>query len=180
MQAMKYNREGLIGNFFFSHIMHYNYEKYWKMRDCVVEDSPHTCKLIRMIYLLRIKKMEAENSASFGTAMGKGAYFASWPVLPHGLTGSFISHTAKFGNNCTIMQNVIVGSSKKEAPTIGDNVLIGAGAIVIGGITIGSNVHIGAGCVVTENIPDNCTVVMHKPRIIVRNAVEQQHEEWVF
>jgi serine O-acetyltransferase len=45
-------------------------------------------------------------------------------------------------------------------------VFIGAGAKIIGNIKIGNNVRIGASCVVVEDIPDNCTVVMHKPRII--------------
>jgi serine O-acetyltransferase len=51
-------------------------------------------------------------------------------------------------------------------PIIGNNVFIGAGAKIIGNIKIGNNVRIGASCVVVEDIPDNCTVVMHKPRII--------------
>lgn len=180
MQVMKYNREGLLGGFFFSRIMHYDYEKYWKMRDCVVEDKPHKNRITRMIYLIRLKKTEAKNAASFGTAMGKGARFETRPILPHGLTCSFISHTAVIGKNCTIMQNVIIGSSKKAAPRIGDNVIIGAGAVIIGGVKIGNNVHIGAGCVVAEDIPDNCTVVMQKPRIIRREEAEQKHEGWVF
>lgn len=57
------------------------------------------------------------------------------------------------------------------APQIGNNVFIGAGAKLIGKIKIGNNVKIGAGCVVVTDIPDNATVVMHKPRIIIK---EQQ------
>ena len=53
---------------------------------------------------------------------------------------------------------------KSGAPVIGDNVYIGAGAKIIGGVRIGNNVRIGAGCVVVEDVPDNCTVVMPKPR----------------
>ena len=177
---MKYNRNGLFGKIFFSSTMKYDYAKYWKMRDSVVENVPKKNKLIRMIYLLKIKKMEAANAASYGTAMGAGAHFKSHPVMPHGLTGSFISHSAVIGENCTIMQNVIIGSSKKAAPTIGDNCIIGAGAIIIGGIKIGNNVRIGAGCVVAKDIPDNCTVVMQEPRIIQRNNDEKKDEGWVF
>lgn len=55
------------------------------------------------------------------------------------------------------------------APEIGDNCYIGAGAKIIGNIVIGDNVKIGANCVVVEDIPDNCTVVLEKPRIIRRN-----------
>lgn len=72
------------------------------------------------------------------------------------------------------MQHVTIGSNfinKKEnggAPIIGDNVFIGAGAKIIGKIKIGNNVNIGAGCIVVTDIPDNVTVVMNKPRIILK------------
>ena len=59
---------------------------------------------------------------------------------------------------------ILLGGGK--GPIIGDNVFIGAGAKIIGNVKIGNNVKIGAGSVVVEDIPDNCTVVMHKPRII--------------
>lgn len=55
---------------------------------------------------------------------------------------------------------------RNGTPTIGDNVYIGAGAIIIGGITVGDNVKIGAGATVVSDIPANCTVVCHKARII--------------
>lgn len=72
------------------------------------------------------------------------------------------------------MQHVTIGSdtiTKEEnggAPTIKNNVFIGAGAKIIGNITIGNNVKIGAGCIVVTDIPDNAVVVMHKPRIIIK------------
>ena len=60
-----------------------------------------------------------------------------------------------------------MNNSKGEgAPTIGNNCYIGAGAKIIGGITVGNNCRIGANAVVTENVPDNCTVVSSKIRII--------------
>ena len=52
----------------------------------------------------------------------------------------------------------------------GDNRLKGAGAKIIGNVKIGNNVRIGANCCVTVDVPDNATVVMDKPRIIIRNA----------
>ena len=55
------------------------------------------------------------------------------------------------------------------APTIGDNCYIGAGAKIVGKIHVGNNVKIGTNCVVFEDIPDNSTVVLSKPRIIVKN-----------
>ncbi len=179
---MKYNREGFFGKIFYGMTMKYNHEKYWKMRQCVVENTPKKNKLTRMWYLVKLKKMEAANAASFGTAMGAGAHFKTVPILPHGLTGSFISHSAEIGENCVIMQNVIIGSSKKQAPKIGDNCIIGAGAIIIGGVTIGNNVHVGAGCVVVKDVPDDCTIVSATPRIIPHDKSKQMSEGggWIF
>ena len=87
-------------------------------------------------------------------------------TLPHGLHGIFISRYAKIGENCRIYQNVTIGEVNKKAPVIGDNCLIGAGAVIIGGVKIGSNVKVGAGAVVSTDIPDGCTVVSQPVRII--------------
>lgn len=87
--------------------------------------------------------------------------------------GVFISHGAVIGENCTIFHQVTIGSKTLRdsrrfgSPVIGNNVYIGAGAKIIGHCIIGNHVRIGAGCVVTVDIPDDVTVVMEKPRIIV-------------
>lgn len=92
--------------------------------------------------------------------------------MPHGLYGVFISKDAVIGENCVIFHQVTIGSNSIEgsehygAPKIGNNVYIGAGAKIIGGITIGDNVNIGANCIVFSDIPSNSTVVMNAPRII--------------
>ena len=97
-------------------------------------------------------------------------------TFPHGFFGIFISCGAKIGANCTIFQQVTIGSNtlpntkNPGAPVIGDNVYIGAGAKIIGGVTIGNNVRIGANCVVTHDIPDNATVVLPAPRVIQREG----------
>ena len=119
------------------------------------------------VYLTRIKKMDSYHNASLGTHIGfRCAHFSSKPNLPHGLNGIIVSKNANIGVHCTIFHQVTIGEGKDGAPTIGNNVFIGAGAKLIGNIKVGDNVNIGAGCVVTEDIPDNCTVVMDKPRII--------------
>lgn len=61
------------------------------------------------------------------------------------------------------------------APTIGDNVYIGPGAKIFGAIHIGNNVRIGANCVVFEDVPDNATVVLPKPRIIIKSSDYQYY-----
>jgi serine O-acetyltransferase len=85
--------------------------------------------------------------------------------LPHHY-GIIISSHAKIGKNCTIFQQVTIGdshsrNSPNEASTIiiGNDVLIGAGAKILGNVVIGDNVRIGANAVVISNIPSNCTAV---------------------
>ena len=95
------------------------------------------------------------------------ARFASRPHLPHGLNGIIVSNDAIIGQNCTLYHQVTIGNGKNGAPIIGDNVLIGAGAKIIGRVNIGNNVKVGAGCIVTIDVPDNATIVMNKPRIIM-------------
>ncbi len=101
-----------------------------------------------------------------GGYIGPDTVFNDIPMLPHGLHGIFVSRFAVIGKNCCIYQNVTIGEVNRKAPAIGNNCLIGAGAIIIGDIRIGNNVKIGAGAVVTSNIPDNCTVVSQPARII--------------
>lgn len=75
------------------------------------------------------------------------------------------------GENCEVFQNVTIGSNRKEKdgrfmPIIGDNVSIGAGAVVVGAITIGNNVKIGANSYVDKDIPDNVVVAGAPAKII--------------
>lgn len=85
-------------------------------------------------------------------------------MVVHG-AGTVIGGGCVIGRNFTIYQNATIGFNN-GFPHIGDNVLVGAGAIVIGPVTIGNNAKIGAGAVVVTNIPDNCTVVGSKARIV--------------
>ena len=86
--------------------------------------------------------------------------------IDHG-TGVVIGETAIIKDNCVIYHNVTLGSkvntNKKRHPTIGNNVVIGTGSIILGDIKIGDNVKIGAGSIILKDIPDNQTVVgLHK------------------
>lgn len=112
--------------------------------------------------------MDAFNNASLGTHIGYGASFKNTPCFPHGIRGIFVSHNASIGKNAVIFHHVTIGEGRGGAPEIGDNCYIGAGAKIIGNIKIGNNVKIGAGCVVAIDIPDDCTVVTEKPRIIIK------------
>lgn len=151
-------------------IQHYNPERYWRYREIVVNPLSKVPKIIKLFMLLYIKRSDAYNNASMGTDLNQGAYFASRPELPHGLNGIIIHMGARFGKNCVIYQQVTVGGVRYQRPTFGDNVVIGAGAKILGGVHIGDNVRIGANTVITKDVPSNCTVVGSSMRIINHDA----------
>lgn len=97
-----------------------------------------------------------------GIEIHPGATIGKKCFIDHGM-GIVIGETTVIGDNVTIFQGVTLGGTGKERgkrhPTIGNNVVISAGAKVLGSITIGDNVIIGAGAVVIDSVPDNCTVV---------------------
>ena len=104
-----------------------------------------------------------------GATIGKGFF------IDHG-SGVIIGETAIVGDNVTMYQGVTLGGTGKETgkrhPTIGDNVMISAGAKIIGSFTVGENSKIGAGSVVLEEVPPNCTVVGVPGRIVKRDNVK--------
>lgn len=105
-----------------------------------------------------------------GGYIGNGAWFGGEPLLPHGLRGVYISRYARIGAGCRIYQNVTIGEVDGKAPRVGDCCLIGAGAILVGGIQVGDHVKIGAGAVVHTDIPSYATVVAQPARIILREG----------
>lgn len=97
-----------------------------------------------------------------GVEIHPGAKIGPGFFIDHGM-GVVIGETAEIGENVTIYQDVTLGGTGTERgkrhPTIGDNVVIGAGAKVLGNIRIGDNVKVGAGSVVVHSVPNNSTVV---------------------
>lgn len=112
-----------------------------------------------------------------GGYIGKGAKMDGIPSLPHGLHGIYISRYASIGSDCRIYQNVTIGEVNRKAPRVGNCCLIGAGATVVGDIQIGNNVRIGAGAVVSFDVPDNCTVVSPKARLLDRKSEGREEHE---
>lgn len=92
---------------------------------------------------------------------------------------SMVIDAAKVGKNLWINQNVTIGWGRGGQPIIGDNVRIGTGAIVIGGITIGNNVNIGANAIVVNDVPDNCTVCSSKAQIVKFHSSPTQNAQMI-
>lgn len=109
-----------------------------------------------------------------GATIGKGLF------IDHG-HGVVIGETAIIGDNVTLYQGVTLGGTGKEQgkrhPTIGNNVMISAGAKVIGSFTIGENSKIGAGSVVLSEVPPNSTVVGVPGRVVKRDNVKIPRED---
>ncbi len=107
-----------------------------------------------------------------GIEIHPGAQIGDGLFIDHG-NGVIIGETTIIGNNVTLYQGVTLGGTGKEHgkrhPTIADNVMISAGAKVLGSFTVGENSKIGAGSVVLEEVPPNCTVVGVPGRVVKRD-----------
>ena len=109
-----------------------------------------------------------------GIEIHPGATIGRGLVIDHG-SGVVIGETAEIGDNCTLYQGVTLGGTGKDTgkrhPTLGNNVMVGAGAKVLGPFRIGDNAKIAAGAVVLEEIPANATAVGIPARVVRRDGV---------
>jgi serine O-acetyltransferase len=109
-----------------------------------------------------------------GIEIHPGAKIGQGFFIDHG-TGVVIGETAEVGDNVTLYQGVTLGGTGKEKgkrhPTIGNNVVIGAGAKVLGSFKVGDNVKIGAGSVVNKPVPSDTTVVGVPGRIVLHHGI---------
>lgn len=110
-----------------------------------------------------------------GIEIHPGAQIGQSVFIDHGM-GVVIGETAVIGDYALIYQGVTLGGTGKESgkrhPTLGENVVVGAGAKVLGNICIGDNVRIGAGSVVLRDVPSDCTVVGVPGRVVHRSGVK--------
>ena len=107
-----------------------------------------------------------------GAQIGKGLF------IDHGM-GVVIGETAQIGDNCTLYQGVTLGGTGKDQgkrhPTLGDNVLVGAGAKVLGPFTVGDNARVAAGAVVLNAVPPNATAVGVPARVVRIDGKRVEH-----
>ena len=130
------------------------------------------CKPIRLFYqiLFHFSKKKRMIELSAATEIGEGLYFGH----PYCIT---VNRNAKIGRNCNIHKGVTIGQEnrgkRKGTPTIGDQVWIGTGAVIVGKITIGSDVLIAPNAYVNCDVPDH-SVVVGNPCVIhpKENATE--------
>jgi serine O-acetyltransferase len=108
-----------------------------------------------------------------GVEIHPGATIGQGVFIDHGM-GVVIGETAIVGNYALIYQGVTLGGTGKESgkrhPTLGENVVIGTGAKVLGNIQLGNNVRVGAGSVVLRDVPSDCTVVGVPGRVVYRSG----------
>ena len=125
----------------------------------------HNLKLLARLVSQRTRKKTGIEIHP-GAAIGEGFF------IDHGM-GVVIGETAEIGNNVTIYQDVTLGGTGKDVgkrhPTIGDNVVIGAGAKVLGPFTVGAGAKIGASAVVLKEVPPFSTVVGNPGRVVRQN-----------
>lgn len=109
-----------------------------------------------------------------GIEIHPGAKIGRRLLIDHGM-GVVIGETAEIGDDCTIYHQVTLGGTGKDKnkrhPTIGNNVMVGAGAKVLGPINIGNNVKIGAGAIVLKSVGSNVTVVGVPAKIVKKIEV---------
>lgn len=126
-------------------------------------------------HYFRARKISQKAARRTGIEIHPGAVIGKGFFIDHG-SGVIIGETTIIGDNVTLYQGVTLGGTGKETgkrhPTLCDNVMVSAGAKIIGSFTIGENSKIGAGSVVLEEVPPNCTVVGVPGRIVKRDNIK--------
>lgn len=126
-------------------------------------------KLYKKKHFFMARLISQKAARKTGIEIHPGATIGNGLFIDHG-AGVIIGETAVIGNNVTLYQGVTLGGTGKETgkrhPTLEDNVMVSAGAKILGSFTIGENSKIGAGSVVLKPVPPNCTVVGVPGRIV--------------
>ena len=146
----------------------------------------HALLMYRMAHKLHLKGHTyparlISQSAKFltGIEIHPGATIGKGLFIDHG-SGVVIGETTIIGDNCTIYQGVTLGGTGKETgkrhPTLGNNVMVGSGAKLLGSFTVGDNSKIAAGAVVLRDVPENCTAVGVPAKIVVRSGVKVERD----
>lgn len=137
-------------------------------------------KLYRKKHYFLARLLSQRAARKTGIEIHPGAQIGKGLFIDHGC-GVVIGETTVIGDNCTLYQGVTLGGTGKEQgkrhPTLGNNVMVSAGAKVIGSFKIGDNCKIGAGSVVLREVPPNSTVVGVPGRVVRHNSPKLPQEE---
>jgi serine O-acetyltransferase len=128
----------------------------------------HALTAYRAIHLLsNVMRFLTDIEIHPGAVIGKGLF------IDHG-SGVVIGETSEIGENCTIYQGVTLGGTSlvrgKRHPTLGNNVIVGVNAAVLGAITIGDGSKVGGGSIVVKDVPSNATVVGIPARVVIQDG----------
>ncbi|HSV74399.1 MAG TPA: serine O-acetyltransferase [Chthonomonadales bacterium] len=134
----------------------------------------------RELYRVLARWLAAACRALTGVEIHPGARIGRRLVIDHGM-GVVIGETAEVGDDVLIYHQVTLGGTSiqrvKRHPTVGNNVLIGMGAKIVGAINVGDNCRIGANAVVNRDVPANCTVVGVPGRVVARDGLRIAPDE---
>lgn len=124
-------------------------------------------------HFFRARMISQRAARKTGIEIHPGAKIGKRLVIDHG-TGTVIGETAEIGDDCLLYQGVTLGGTGKDVgkrhPTLGNNVMVSAGAKVLGPFKIGDNSRVAAGAVVLEEVPPNSTVVGVPARVVRQNG----------
>ncbi len=146
------------------YLRHPNYRYVYWMRVAQYTFGRNWLFLLRALAYMRLQLLRNQTGIQItpSTKIGRGFYIGHW--------GSIVVNAASLGENVNIIQTCTIGvayrGDRGGIPTIGDNVYIGAGARIFGGITIGNNAAIGVNSVVTRDVPDNSVAVGVPAKVI--------------
>ncbi len=105
------------------------------------------------------------NAFCTGAVIGRGAQFGPGLVVLHSV-GLVVNKSVSGGANVILEGSVTIGAEKDRSPVLGENVFVGAGARIIGGVSVGSGARIGANAVVVDDVPDGATAVGVPARVV--------------
>ena len=156
---------------------------------CLTYPGVHAVLIHRLAHRLwrRGFKLAARVLAALGRFLTNvdihpGAVIGRRFFIDHG-AGVVIGETAEIGDDVTIYHGVTLGGTSwspvKRHPTVGNRVLIGAGAKILGPITLGDNVRVGANSVVIRDVPSDCTVVGIPGRVVRRQGMKKAHSSGI-
>lgn len=161
----------MINSIRYSFEKDWNEKLYWKRRNYI--QSHRSGNLLAKIRLILLRRTEAKKCATSGLSLtDQCCYIESPLILYHGLNGIVIAPNTHIGKNVTVYQHVTISKDDKLKVTyIDDDVVIGAGAVILNNVHIGKGAKIGANAVVTKNVPPRA-IAIGVPAKIIQNIKE--------